>query len=565
MTQQDPGAGGGQLSGWSLTTGGPRPWIASLILVLAVSALYGQFLWNPIVFDDTYFFMGSNAEDYGHSAFSLDLRWLPYASLGWTRNLFGLELDSFRIGNLLLHGAVTVALFIFLRRLFQCLPWLEDRSTGRLSPAWIAFFAALIFALHPVAVYGAAYLIQRTILMATLFSLLMWLSYLEGLVRRSWPWFVVSGVCYFLAVFSKEHSVMAPLVALALSFLVVKVDRQVAGRMVLPGLIFLIIGGVVVMKKVGILGAPYELMGPEMLASLASEQGADGLEHVHLLSVMTQAWLFFKYLFLWLLPWPGWMSVDMREPFATGLGAWPQSAGFVAFVVYGLVALWLLLKGGRQRLAGFAMLTPWLLFFTEFAAVRVQESFVLYRSYLWMVGLFAALPLLLWRVPARWGFLLLLGISVLMVPLAWDRLQSFSHPLLLWDDAARLAEGKTGIVGMERIYYNRANALANVNMHAEALADYDRAIATNPGQMSSYQNRGVALLKLSRFDEAIADFQQAIELGSQQANTFYALALAYLGRGDTDSAMPYLQRACAGGFADACSQLDARIADPSMP
>ena len=52
-----------------------------------------------------------------------------------------------------------------------------------LSPSWLAFFGALIFALHPAAVYAVAYLNQRSTLMATLFTLVMWRLFLEGLIR----------------------------------------------------------------------------------------------------------------------------------------------------------------------------------------------------------------------------------------------------------------------------------------------------------------------------------------------------------------------------------------------
>ena len=148
----------------------PAPWLLALIIVAAVILLYGPFLWNPLVFDDMYFFLDAKtAYEYGHSFFHFDLRWLPYASLGWTANLLGLDLIWFRLGNLLLHVANVIALFIFLRKLLSAI---QPTERG-LSAQWLAFFGALIFALHPVAVYGAGYLIQRTILMATLFVLLM--------------------------------------------------------------------------------------------------------------------------------------------------------------------------------------------------------------------------------------------------------------------------------------------------------------------------------------------------------------------------------------------------------
>ena len=59
-----------------------------------------------------------------------------------------------RLTSVLLHAATAALLFGFLARLFAAL--LDD---ARLR--WLAFFGALWFLLHPVAVYGVAYLVER--------------------------------------------------------------------------------------------------------------------------------------------------------------------------------------------------------------------------------------------------------------------------------------------------------------------------------------------------------------------------------------------------------------------
>ena len=59
-----------------------------------------------------------------------------------------------------------------------------------------------------------------------------------------------------------------------------------------------------------------------------------------------------------------------------------------------LLPVTLIWRGGRLGLLGFALLAPWLLFATELSAVRIQEQFVLYRSYLWMAPAFAGLGVL---------------------------------------------------------------------------------------------------------------------------------------------------------------------------
>lgn len=85
-----------------------------VILLCTIAALYGQFLWNPIVFDDLPFFMVNDVghqpvDDYRYSPF--ELRSLPYATLAWGKAAFGLDMLHFRIENLLLHATVTITLF----------------------------------------------------------------------------------------------------------------------------------------------------------------------------------------------------------------------------------------------------------------------------------------------------------------------------------------------------------------------------------------------------------------------------------------------------------------------
>ena len=56
-------------------------------------------------------------------------------------------------------------------RLYPINPGRETVLGERAWPSWYAFAGACFFVAHPVAVYGVAYLVQRSILMATLFGL----------------------------------------------------------------------------------------------------------------------------------------------------------------------------------------------------------------------------------------------------------------------------------------------------------------------------------------------------------------------------------------------------------
>jgi len=249
------------------------------------------------------------------------------------------------------------------------------------------------------------------------------------------------------------------------------------------------------------------------------------------LSVLTQSALFFKYVSLWLFPNPNWMSVDMREPFAASLWS-GYLAAFIAFLSWGALAVWLLFKRGRLGLLCFALLFPWLMFLPEFSTVRIQESFVLYRSYLWAVGACAVLPLLLDRLDKNMARIVVGAVALAMFPISMDRLASFSHPLTLWDDTAKLLSRDDPLPGSARIYNNRGLEYLKVQDYAGALQDFQRTIKLNPNAPYAYTNIGAVYLEVGQprlailaFDEAITIMQRADKVVS--ANPFYGKAKAY--------------------------------------
>ena len=240
------------------------------LFVLAL-ALYGGSLRNPPVFDDG-LLTEAFLREYGHSWFRLDLRWFAYASLGWTYDAFGYDGFWLRLGNVLLHAATAAALFVFLVRLFGAvLEGAEPEGRRRT----LAFCGAMLFLVHPVAVYGVAYLIERSIITATLFSLLSLSLFLEGLLRGSRRWFVAAAAAYFVAVFSKEHAVALPAVAGVLAVLVRGASWKLARQLVLPFALYAVVAVLVASKQKGLLGALYEPFAATAMRQLEqAEHGA---------------------------------------------------------------------------------------------------------------------------------------------------------------------------------------------------------------------------------------------------------------------------------------------------
>lgn len=320
-------------------------------------------------------------------------------------------------------------------------------------------------------------------------------------------------------------------------------------------LAYAVMGLYVVLQVKGYVGRTYEILGPDTAAQLSGGQVDKRL--MYPLSVLNQGALFFKYLGLWLVPDPAWMSIDMREPFVTSFWAWPQTLGFAAFVAYPLAAVALMWRGGRLGLLGFALIAPWLLFATEIATVRIQEPFVLYRSYLWAAPAFAGFVVLFGRMDTRRAVVASTLAALLMYPLAYQRLQTFSDPFLLWDDAAQLVEGKPNLIGVTRIYMNRGHELQARGLSEKAVADYTRALEEKSEYYRPYllSDRGVAYLTLKRYAEAVRDLDAAIALKGDNPRTYMARGMALVELGQTGQALPSFRRACELGWKGACRRL----------
>ena len=116
--------------------------------------------------------------------------------LALNRHLFGLHPAGWHFASLCLHGAIAGLLFLLLRR--------------HGFPSWIAFVSALYFGLHSAHIESVAWISGSTDLLACcgmLTSLLLWWRSVES---RSLVLFFFSLLFYFLALLSKEVSIVFP-------------------------------------------------------------------------------------------------------------------------------------------------------------------------------------------------------------------------------------------------------------------------------------------------------------------------------------------------------------------
>lgn len=195
-------------------------------IVLLVLVCLRPVLDNDFVnWDDLYYFTG-NRNFRGLSA--AHLRWMfttlymgHYQPLSWLSHglvysVWGLNPLGYHLGNLVLHAANAVLVYLLTAALLRRV-WHADTSTMGISAS--AAVGALVFALHPLRVEAVAWATERQEVLCALFSLLAVLTYLrmqEVGCSRAGRWHALSVCCFGLSLLSKATGIMLPIVLLIL-------------------------------------------------------------------------------------------------------------------------------------------------------------------------------------------------------------------------------------------------------------------------------------------------------------------------------------------------------------
>lgn len=531
-----------------------------LVVVLA-AGLYIPFLGNPLVFDDPFLFSGSRFAYYATHPFGLEVRVPPYFSFAVAQVLSG-RMEVHRVISLAFHVACSLALYKLIYDLFRA-ALQQDRlepAAGALPSIALASFGAAVFALHPVAVYGAGYLVQRSIVFATLFSLLSIVLFVRGLTRGSHADAVSAGLLYTLAVLSKEHSVLLPAVAVLAIPLAGSNLRFAARHVAIYWTACAPAAVLVTLLSRSLIGATYEPHVDGIVAQIEGAFGQDIADFSWSLSAVTQAGLFFRYVAFWLWPGTQAMSIDLRVDF---LGAW--SPGWIvlkllAFASWGALGFMLLRRRGRAGLVGFGMLYAWILFFIEFSTTRFQEPLVLYRTYLWAPGILIAVVALLAYLPIRAMPIVFVFVCPGLIYLAHDRLTTFSSPLLLWEDAAAKLP-RQAVPGGYRTLYNLGREYLYRDQPDRAAATVQRCLSEYPAAYDCHYARAAIHLHLEQYREALPHIARAIALRPQHGATRHNLGIALENLGCIEEAKEQYRRAIKLGFAGASHSLS-RLESP---
>ncbi|MBE9531990.1 MAG: tetratricopeptide repeat protein, partial [Proteobacteria bacterium] len=191
--------------------------LASLIIVAVVAVIYSNTLDASFHLDDFKQIADNKALrsiDNFFSLLTVDKRGVSGVTFAINYALGGDSVFGYHITNISIHTISSLLAYFLLFLTISAFPGLRGRAKR------IAFFSALLFAVHPVQTQAVTYITQRQESLSALFCLLSLLSFVLALrcgsrVKQA-ALYALTVLCYILAFYSKETAIT--LVALVFLF-----------------------------------------------------------------------------------------------------------------------------------------------------------------------------------------------------------------------------------------------------------------------------------------------------------------------------------------------------------
>ncbi len=481
-------------------------------------------------------------------------------SLWFEWRLWGTNATGYRVTNLILHAAESLLIWIILRKL--SLPG--------------AFWAAIIFAVHPVNVESVAWIAQRKGLMAMFFFLLSILCYLKleipspssqnGIYRIASPlaprlsplWYWLSLAAFVLAMLSKGSVATLPVLLLGILWWLRPLTRWDLVRTAPFFVVALVLAGVNVWFQTH--GSGEEIRTVSFVQRLL---GAGSVVWFYLYKGLLPLNLVFVYPrwhieasnLMWWLPLTAalivtWILWQYRKGWSRPLlFAWGffcvslvPVLGFVdvGFMQYSLVAdhyLHIALVGEIALLAA-----GWGVWHERVCGL---SRWVLNTV---TVGAVGALMLLTWQQSGLYNDAIILYQATLEKnPDCWMAHNNLGITLCYTSRLPEAIEHYQKAIQLKpdypEAYNNLGNALLLIGRLPEATEYFQQALRLKPNYPEAHNNLGNALFQAGRPQEAIEYFQQSLQLNPDYAEAHNNLGNAFVQAGRLPEAIEHYQKA----------------------
>ena len=516
------------------------PLIQSLLIILLFSAvtlvIYSNTFNSPFVLDDL-----RKIED--NPAIRVDqfapveimkagfqssrMRPVAFMTLALNHSLHKYDVYGYHVVNVAIHILTGFFLYLVIAATLKTAS-IQHRYS---QPDLIAFFAALIWLVHPIQTQSVIYIVQRTNSLATLFFILSFLFYIYGRQTSrtgyKWIWLIASAFAWALSLGCKQITAILPFIIFIYEwFFFQDLNRDWIKKRLkyLPGIIIFFILLVLV----------YTNFSPLEKIKSFHDYAAD--EFTVTERLLTQFRVVIWYISLIIFPIPSRLNLDYDFALSHSLLD-PITTTLALIAISGLMALSFFLAS-KNRLLAFCII--W------FFGTHLIESSILplaiifeHRNYLpSMMVCLVPVVLVYHYLKIDWLKIgLLCALVVVLSAWAHQRNRVWEDNVTLWTDVVQKSPNKA------RPHFNLGVALSEQNNDAEAIPHYQRTLEINPGMAHPHINLGRILEKQNRIEEAAAHYLTALQNEPDLPEAHSNMGAILMKQGRTEEAIQFYQKA----------------------
>jgi hypothetical protein len=557
-----------------------------LLLIAALGVIvYSNTFHVPFIFDDQSSIVNNEVIREGGNFFRNSTgylynprRFIGYLTFALNYRMGGLDVTGYHVFNLAVHVINALLVYALVRLTLQT-PFFADRGSGvgdrhpgsstsdpQLETLnFIALFAGLLFAVHPIQTQAVTYIVQRLTSIMTLFYLLAVILYGrmrvaeesgEGSPGKVLGFYLGSLASVVLAMQTKENAFTLPFAIALYEGMFFRGSFWKRAMRLIPFFATMLIIPLSMLDM-------HKPMGD--VISDVSEVTQHKAPVTRLEYLYTQFRVIVTYLRL--LVFPVNQNLDYDYPLYHSLFDPPVFASFLFLMALAGLAVCLTYRStfgvqcstletrnskletrnprsGVLRLIAFGIFWFFLTLAVESSIIPITDVIYEHRVYLPAAGAFIATAALLVTLAGRYqgkiGRKAALAAAVLVVALlgaaTFQRNRVWGAGVTLWDDVVKKSPRKV------RGYNNLGAALSDAGRKDEAVATLKQAIAIDSEHPEAYYNLGRLLLFYpDRIESAMAMLKRSIELKQNYYDAYVNLAAAYNRAGQPGDAVTLLE------------------------
>lgn len=505
-----------------------RSWIKILFLITITTLVYSNSLYSPFIFDDKENILNNphirmkelTLSSISQAALKSPSSSRPVANISFALNyyVFGYSSFGFRSINILIHITTGVLLYFLIKLILNA----NTSQSGR-RQEWTAFFAALIWLVHPLQIQSVTYIVQRMNSMASLFFVLSLLLY--GYARSTsdltyrLPLFGSFILSSFLAFGSKQIAATLPLFILLYEWYFVQRFDRSWFRKHFPHILAILIV-ILIVSLIYTAGDPFSKI-------LASYEKRD---FTLVQRVLTEFRVVVHYVSLIFFPHPSRLTLDHQFELSNSLA---EPATTLFSLVFILVSIAVSILWARKLpLLSFCVLWFFGNLAIESSVIGIEIIFE-HRTYLPSMLLILMTVMFIDRVvPKKHLFLGTLSVVALFFSFwTYERNTVWQSRVRLWEDAVAKSPEKA------RPHHNLGHALAEESRLTQAISEYKTALNLDSRLVEAENNIGLALAGLGKTKEAIDHFKTAQKRFPESVEMHYNLGSIYTSLNWSDMAI----------------------------